>query len=296
MGNRDWRKLAFALLCPALILFVGSVPADIQAASLEKIEVASLLDEPFYAEVPLKLEANELASKVFVEIAAPSDYKIFEVYRDPILKAIRADVASDKRGVRVELSSRSRIKSPFFNLVLKIRYGRVSHFKKFPVFLDAAKSISQASAKALQPYVAAIKQPAAKTPRISLTKSAGQIFMPEASTVPVASVKPETKYYEGWARTDRYGPIVRGDTLSTVAERLRVDYRYTLNQIMMAMFEKNSSSFDQNNINLLKAGSRLKVPTAAEVEKHNKAEANRFFARQEQDWKKLTQQPRYAAE
>jgi len=293
MGNRDGRKLAFALLWPALFLFAASA----QAASLEKIEVASRLGEAFYAEVPLKLESNELASKVFVEIAAPSDYKIFEVYRDPVLKAIRADVASDKRGVRVELSSRSRIKSPFFNLVLKIRYGRVSHFKKFPVFLDAPKAIQQAAAKAPQPVVDAIKQPApATTPRTSLTKSAGQAFMPEPSAEPVAAAKAKPEYYEGWARTERYGPIVRGDTLSTVAERLRIDYRYTRNQIMMALFEKNNASFDQNNMNLLKAGSYLKVPTAAQVEQHNKAEASRFLAKQESAWKKLTQQPRYAAE
>jgi len=293
MGNRGWRKLVFVLFCPALLLFATHAGA----VSLEKIEVASHLGEPFFAEVLLKLENNELASKVFVEIAAPSDYKIFEVYRDPILKSIRADVASDKRGVRVELSSRSRIKAPFFNLVLKIRYGRVSHFKKFPVFLDAAKSISQAAVKEPQPTVEAIKQPASAMPRrTSLTKSAGQTFIPEPSTAPEVPVKPEAKYYEGWARIDRYGPIVRGDTLSTVAERLRIDYRYTRNQIMLALFEKNSSSFDQNNINLLKAGSRLKVPTAAEVEKHNKAEASQFLAKQEKDWKKLTQQPRFAAE
>jgi len=293
MGNRDGRKLAFALLWPALFLFAASV----QAASLEKIEVASRLGEAFYAEVPLKLESNELASKVFVEIAAPSDYKIFEVYRDPILKAIRADVASDKRGVRVELSSRSRIKSPFFNLVLKIRYGRVSHFKKFPVFLDTAKAIQQAATKTPQPTVDAIKQPApATTPRTSLTKSAGQAFMPESSAAPVAAAKVEPKYYEGWARTDRYGPIVRGDTLSTVAERLRIDYRYTRNQIMMSLFEKNKASFDQNNMNLLKAGAYLNVPTAAEMKQHNKAEASRFLAKQESAWKQLTQQPRYAAE
>jgi len=293
MWNRVWRTLAFALLAPALLLFAG----NIQAASLEKIEVASRLGEPFYAEVPLKLEANELVSKLFVEIAAPSDYKIFEVYRDPILKSIRADVASDKRGVRVELTSRSRIKSPFFNLVLKIRYGRVSHFKKFPVFLDVAKSIQQAASMAPQPSVEAIKQPASQPPdQTSLTKSAGQVFMPEPSTTDAAIVKPEPTYYKGWSRTDRYGPIVRGDTLSTVAERLRIDHRYTLNQVMQALFEKNRSSFDQENINLLKAGSHLKVPTAAEIEKHNKAESGHFFAEQEKNWKKLTQQPRYAAE
>jgi len=46
----------------------------------------------------------------------------------------------------------------------------------------------------------------------------------------------------------------------------------------------------------LKADSYLKVPTAAEIEIHNKVEAMHFLAEQEKIWKKLTQQPRYAAE
>jgi len=290
MGNRVWHQLFHALLCSALFLLAGNS----QAASLGKIEVASHLGEPFFAEVPLKLEANELPSKVFVEIAAPADYKIFEVYRDPIVKSIRADVASDARGARVELSSRSRIQAPFFNLVLKIRYGRVSHFKKFPVFLDVPKAVQQAAQKAPQPAVAAVKQPLSTAPN-SLTKSAGQAIAP-AVVQPVASAQKQPTYYQGWARTDRYGPIVKGDSLSIVAERLRVDYRYTRNQIMLALFEKNRADFEQGNMNLMKAGSFLKVPTAAEIEKHSKLEATRVLAEHEKAWKKLTRQPRYAAE
>ncbi len=289
MGNRVRYQLFFMLFCSALFLFAGHG----FAASLGKIEVASHLGEPFFAEVPLKLEANELPSKVFVEIAAPADYKIFEVYRDPVVKAIRADVASDARGVRVELSSRSQIRSPFFNLVLKVRYGRVSHFKKFPVFLDVAKTVQQAAKKAPQPAVAAVAQPASAV-RSSLTESAGQTVAP-SDVQPAASKQNKIKYYEGWARTDRYGPIVKGDSLSIIAERLRVDYRYTRNQIMLALFEKNRADFEQGNMNLMKAGSFLKVPTAAEVEKHSKLEATRVLAEHENAWKKLTRQPRYAA-
>jgi len=303
MGKQVWRILAFALLGSGLLQFAGIA----QAVTLEKIEVASHLGEPLFAEVPLKLEANELASKVFVEIAAPSDYKIFEVYRDPVLKLIRADVASDERGVRVKLTSRSTIKSPFFNLVLKIRYGRVSHFKKFPVFLDTAKSIQHAASQAPQPSVKALanesvdrrigqsNQPTSQVAvQSSLTESAGRVLMPKPAA-PVA-VKPEVTHFDGWARTGRYGPIVRGDNLSTVAQRLRVDHRYSLNQVMQGLFEKNVDSFDQHNINLMKAGTLLNVPTAAEIEQHNKSEAMRFMIAQQKAWKQLTQQPRYAAE
>jgi FimV-like protein len=279
MRKRAGHKLALAWVAVALLFITGNA----QAVSLGKIEVASFLDEPFYGEVPLKLDSDESVAKVFVEIASAADYKIFEVYRDQILKTIRADIVSDNRGVRIKLTSRNSLQSPFFNLVLKIRYGRVTHFKKIPVFLEQPKSIRTIAEKKPLPSVRAT---------------------PDATQLPVVSkaadVKPQEavapKSYDGWARTGRYGPIVRGDTLSTVAERLRADHRYTRNQIMAALFEKNRSKFSQNNMNLLKAGSFLEVPKAAEVEHLSKSQAHAVLADHEKRWKELTKQPRYAAE
>jgi len=245
---------------------------SVHAASLEKIEVASHLGEAFYAEVPLELEANESVSRLFVEIAAPADYKVFEVYREPVLGSIRADVVSDQRGIRVELSSRTAIKSPFFNLVLKVRYGRVAHFKKIPVFLEPPKNIQAVAEQAPQPV---LDEPVVATEQISA----------EVNSQPV----------QAWARTDQYGPIVHGDALSTVANRLRIDKRYSSYQVMTALFEKNRNKFDKENMNLLKSGSLLEVPTAEEVEQRTADQAYKLFAKHEKEWKSLTSQPRYAA-
>jgi FimV-like protein len=279
MRKRAGHKLVLAWVAVALLFITGNV----QAASLGKIEVASFLDEPFYGEIPLKLDSDESAAKLLVEIASASEYKIFEVYRDRILKMIRADIISDNRGVRVKLTSRASLQSPFFNLVLKIRYGRVTHFKKFPVFLEQPKSIQMIAKKKPLPFVKA---------------ASGVMQLPTASktVAPKAQESTAPKGYDGWARTGRYGPIVRGDSLSTIAERLRVDHRYTRNQIMAALFEKNRSKFSQNNMNLLKAGSYLDVPKAAEVEHLSKSQAYAVLADHEKRWKQLTKQPRYAAE
>jgi len=298
LRKRFWHKTVVALFTPALFLLVGHA----SAASLAKIEVASHLGEPFYAEVPVKLEPGESVSRVHIKIASPADYKIFEVYRDPVLKDIRADVASDERGVRVELSSSSRIKAPFFNLILKIHSGRVSRFKKIPVFLDVKKSVLQAAGQKPQPSVQAVKTAAAEERSGSgVSDSAGQVVYSGNVSVPVAKAIANTAehtraHFSGWARTSRYGPIVRGDSLSTVAKRLMIDNRYTLSQVRLALFEKNRSSFAQDNMNLLKKNSFLDVPTADEVEQHSPAEASRVFLEHEKKWHKLIQQPRFAAE
>jgi len=291
----------------ALVICFGAlslgVSGAVQAASLGKIEVASPLGKVLYAEVPLNLKSNELASKVFIEIASVADYKIFEVYRDPVLNAIRADVASDARGARVKLTSRVAIQSPFFNLVLKIRYGRVSHFKKYAVFLDANKSIQLVAEQAPEPHVkaldvassgATIKAAEMKVARI---ESAGKTIITKqdmlAANESLKAKQAKPSVYQGWARSEKYGPIVRGDTLSVVARRLRVDQRYSTSQIMVALFEKNKKSFNQNNLNLLKAKSFLQIPTAEEVEKHSKSEAYRITLEHRQAWKKA---PHYALE
>jgi len=284
--NRWMRGLLGFSVC--LILGISQA----YAVALGKIEVASHLGEAFFAEVPMQLEENESISSVFVELAAPADYRILEVYRDPALNAVRSDVKKDSRGTRVELSSDSVIDAPFFNLILKVRHGHATHFKKYPVFLDLSQA-RPVQVKTL-PMVSAINPQAD-------AKQEVQPGVPVSAALPVAesavqdSTKPRFKSYDGWARTGRYGPMVYGDTISTVARRLRMDERYTLPQVMMALFNKNKKKFGQGNVNLIQAGTYLDVPQASEVEEMTPSQAKSLLAQHNQGWNALKKQPRYAA-
>ncbi|MFQ5345676.1 MAG: FimV/HubP family polar landmark protein, partial [Mariprofundus sp.] len=158
------------------------------------------------------------------------------------------------------------------------------------------KTVQQVSSQKPQPSVQAVNTDISSgTP---LTEAAGQVDSTGAVIKPGADrVSPTIhEYFSGWARTDRYGPIVRGDSLSTVAKRLMIDQRYTFRQVSVALFEKNRSSFEQENMNLLKKNSFLNVPTAEEVEQHTPAQASAIFLEHEKQWNQLVKQPRYAAE
>ncbi|NOR72431.1 MAG: hypothetical protein GQ467_00965 [Mariprofundaceae bacterium] len=259
------------------------------AVSLGKIDVASHLGEPFYAEVPLTLDEGEVISGIVVELAEPSDYRILEVYRDRALQMVRADVESDSRGSRVELTSRTAIDAPFFNLVLKVRYGRATHFKKYPVFLDL-------------PRAAAPSKGAAPLPSVSVEEAAREAVEPTVTAVEVMPVEAAAEEqpapfrpHDQWARTSHYGPMVYGDTISTVADRLRIDGRYTRNQVMVALFERNRSKFEKDNVNLIQAGTHLDVPMANEVERISSEQASSIMKDHNQRWRELVKQPRYAA-
>jgi pilus assembly protein FimV len=284
-------KVALGFLAMAAWLISA---ASAWAVSLGKIDIASHLGEPFYAEVPLQLDPGESISNVYVELASTADYRILEVYRDPALNNITVDVKTDKRGARVVLSSESGIEAPFFNLVLKVRYERATHFKKYPVFLD----IPQMAKPAAMRPVPSVKegQSQAAPPQAAPPQAAPAVAPVVVQAKPITSLPGSTfKPFDGWARTSRYGPMVYGDTITTVAQRLQIDNRYTRQQVMVAIFEKNRVKFDHDNINLIRAGTYLDVPTAAEVESISPKQAHSLIAQQEKVWKELIKQPKYAA-
>ncbi|MDQ6963526.1 MAG: FimV/HubP family polar landmark protein, partial [Mariprofundales bacterium] len=260
-------------------------PLMVAAVSLGRVDVASHLDEAFFAEIPLNLDSDESLSSIFVDLASPVEYRFLEVYRDHTIDLLRTTIKQDKRGLRVEISSAKAIRAPYINLVLRIRHGRATHFKKFPIFL-ALPSVATPKVEPLR-SVAVASNSTAKPVAVESAAAADAATTGEGSS---AGFKP----FSGWARTNRYGPMVYGDTLFTVARRLRIDTRYSVRQVAMALFNKNRAQFGQGNINLIKEGSYLETPTASEVEMLSRAEANAAMAVQLKAWKRLKQQPKFA--
>jgi len=293
----------FLLLAVCLVL--GAAQA--WAVALGKIEVTSHLGETFYAEAPLQLDSGEKISDVSVELAGSSDYQILEVFRDPSINQLQVDIKNDLRGPRAVISSSDAVDTPYFNLVLKLRHGHATNFKKFPVFLDLPEQVQPAPTVAPAPIAPAPRAPVEPLVEAQPSVSAVSIRPAPAARVEVpqdaAEAEPvgeptgsQYEPFEGWSRTSRYGPMVRGDTLTTVARRLPVDERYTLNQIMVGLYNKNKSKFRENNINLINAGTYLQVPTAADVEAVSDRQAKQVITEHEKRWKDLKRQPVYAAE
>ncbi len=305
--------LRIALLTSVCLVFATG---QAWAVALGKIEVTNHLGETFFAEVPLQLDAGEKISNVFVGLADASDYQVLEVFRDPAVNDLQVEIKNDLRGPRVVVSSISAIDTPYFNLVLKVRHGHATNFKKYPVFLDlpeqvrpapvvstppepakAAPVVKRAQARPVLPRApipAASVSAVSRAPLESSVPEAAPEATPSASTRGVEST--EFAPFEGWARTSRYGPMVRGDTITTVARRLPVDERYTLNQIMVGLYNKNKAKFREGNINLINAGTYLDIPTAGEVEAVEERQAQAILKEHNRRWKQLKNQPRYAAE
>ena len=63
----------------------------------------------------------------------------------------------------------------------------------------------------------------------------------------------------------RYGPVREKDTLWSIAKKVRPSRSVSVQQMMLAIQRKNTNSFLENNINLLRAGTFLRIPSVLEI-------------------------------
>src|SRR5487761_2586919 len=82
---------------------------------------------------------------------------------------------------------------------------------------------------------------------------------------------------------ERY-TVHRGDTLRAIAQQFKPD-QATLDQMLDALFRGNSSAFDGANMNRLRAGAIVTIPTAAQVQAVAPEEATRVVHVQAEDWR-----------
>ncbi|MDP4983116.1 FimV/HubP family polar landmark protein, partial [Pseudoalteromonas tunicata] len=62
-----------------------------------------------------------------------------------------------------------------------------------------------------------------------------------------------------------FGPVKESDTLWRIAVKIRPDNSVSIYQVMQALYEKNPDSFLDKNINHIRDGAYLKIPSLAEI-------------------------------
>lgn len=86
------------------------------------------------------------------------------------------------------------------------------------------------------------------------------------------------------ALSANYGPTAAQETLWSIASRLRPTTDISTQQMMLALFKANPGAFSADNINALKKGSYLKIPTLGQIRRYNRTQAIREAKRQNVAW------------
>ena len=144
-------------------------------------------------------------------------------------------------------------------------------------------------APAPEPVVEAAPEPAPE-PRTETRPE------PQAEPAPEPEVRPTPEPAPQPTTDDRLGQpgfdsrpggdvqVVRGDTLWGITQRVRPDSRLSINQTMLAIYEANPGAFD-GNINRLRAGATLRIPSAEDIFRIRRQDAFNEVRRQNTEWR-----------
>ena len=245
------RSLKLSML---LALALGSS----QAAALElgQIQVKSALGQPLLAEIPLTPDSPAELRNLTARLASPEDFAragLAGSRPDLPLQFSIVDLGGRKV---IRITSAVAVNDPYLDLLVEVDNASGRSLREFPVLLDPPGTAPMASSRGNAPRTAA--RPG----------TAGSTAQPGAGRV---------------AAGGQY-PVERGQTLSGIARQV-APAGVDPSQMMLALKQANPDAFYQDNINALKSGAVLRVPTSQEAQAMNVAAAMAEVRRQNGDWR-----------
>jgi len=276
-----------------LAILLGASVAH--AAGLGKLTVTSALGQTLNAEIELvSLQPGELDS-LTARVAAPEAFRDARIEYSPSLRMLRFSVEKRASGQPyLKVTSVGPINEPFVDVLIEVTWpaGRIQ--REYPILLDPP---GYSQGKGAPPTVAAApvsrapENPPATAPAASSAQSATPSSAPASggpsAQAELGKVTPAPR--ETTASGDTYGPVQKGETLRKIAEETKPS-DVSLEQMLVALYRENKGAFISNNMNRLKAGQILKVPSASDVAAVERKDANQEIRTQVNDWKSYRDQ------
>ena len=261
----------------AAALLLVSVASNSFALGLGNIDMQSALNQPMRAVIDLTSAAGTDLSQVKVSIASAEAHRRAGLTRSRLLGNFRFKVEQDSRGQAViRISSTDTIHEPFLEFMLELTWPKGRLMRQYTVLVDPPLTMPAAPAIPAAP----VASPPRATPVAAEPARSTTVSRPVTTTARAPAASSPAGY-----SASSYGPVKRSETLWTIASRVRPDSGVSMEQMMLALQRANPGAFQNNNINNLKAGATLTVPSREEIVSISAREARDETNRQYQAWK-----------
>jgi len=287
------KLFVLGVLGAALLLF----PADgLRALGLGEARVDSYLGQPLDVSVRL-IEADAASlDSLTVAPATPADYERLGVPSGAI--ALGLEVTVDRRVDPPVLRIRSRrpVSDPVIQFLVDARWASGRVLREYTLFLDpptldVAPPVRRTESAQTRPEPAQVAEPRPEVvePGPAPVRPAPAAPAPATEPQPeperaVVAEPPRAEQPSPAYGQQIVGPIAAGQTLWGVANSWRPDSSLTMNQVMLAILDRNPQAFIDSNVNRLMRGAELTMPSEDEVRALGTAEADRRMATQMQAW------------
>ncbi|TFH88194.1 hypothetical protein EQG41_04630 [Billgrantia azerbaijanica] len=255
------RKLTFATL---LSLSVAS-PVT-WALGVGDVEVRSSLDAPLEAVIPLVDVADLEPHLLKVSLAEATAFERAGLERTPLAASVDMAVRQRRGRWVVELTSERPVREPWLDLLLRFDWPDGRLLREVTLLLDP-------------PNYDELPVLAGSPSRPAQVADPGPV--PASSTTAGDSRSSATPSSDAGRGATWVGS---GDTLWSVASRLRPDASIGMDQMMVALIEANPEVFPSGNINAMRAGHTLAVPSREAILSRSAEEADRIVAAMNQAW------------
>ncbi len=286
------------------LLLILLLSSEVWAVGLGDIKLDSALNEPLRAEISLLSASPDELSDLTVALASSETFARYGIDRPFFLQGVEFNVVrAGTSGSIVQVRSRAPITEPFLTFLVEATWSGGRLLREYTVLLDpptyAPPAVQQTPAVTApvrstpsdSGRIERAPAPTTTSPAPQQTRPATRPSPASSGTTTASEPKPkplppaddvldDAPYASNNANEIE---VQRGDTLWGVASRMRPDSRLTMNQTMLAIFQANPDAFN-GNINALKAGSRLRVPSADEVFQISRGAAQSEVQRQHSAW------------
>ena len=259
MKSSALKKLT-AAVASALVLSSAA-----HAAGLGKLTVLSALGQPLRAEIELTAVSSDEASGLVAKLASPEAFRAANIEFNPALLSLRFAVEQRNGRQFIRVSSSQPLNEPFVDMLLELSWNNGRLVREYTFLLDPAELRATQSAQVAASEPPPAVRPRAETPAVAPAASA-------AAPAPQASERPRRSRQAAAGGASEYR-VKPGDSLGRIAAQVKpVDV--SLDMMLVALYRANPDAFIGNNMNRLKSGRILSVPSADSVQALNEGEAH----------------------
>ena len=248
-----------------------------QALGLGELSVKSTLNQPLVAEIELTEAQGLNPAQVVPSLATTADFAQAGITRQAFLNDLTFTPVINANGKSVlRITSSRPVREPFVKFLVQVLWPNGRLLREYSLLLDPPKYSPEAAAAAAAPV-----NPAAPAQLPSTAPSAEQPAPPPPAPAqePAAQAPP--------AAGSETKPVLytttNNDTLWEIAEKVRNGG--TVQQTMLAIQALNPDAFIGGNINRLKKGQVLRLPTAQQSRTMPQPQAVSEVAAQNQAWR-----------